>query len=639
MFTAFATTSFLMCKNEMYSLDVTASLKVVHSTFEMIADLTERVNDVFLHEMSKLTADNAAGSETSLSEKIQNISAESGHYYLTDTDGKIVQSNLAEYIGKNIKDLSTLEGRLQYMEQNEMRVNTPDPEKPIKDFSGDAQYYFYCRKLPDDSGYLTAGFPEQIYMDNLHQTLPDGSLSQSLSFEGTHAILDHDRNVISVSKPLIEGDFDELRKIIEVYEDPESHKVTSNQRIGRSSTEMQFPMQMGEVDHYLDDTSIDTETVSYDFREYYYSISEKFGFYFISILPEMDANFNLYTMIIGIIVLCIVVFVVLFVLIRLLVYLIIVRHIQRINESLGSITNGNLEEKINERNTREFDALSTDINLMVDRLKGYIAEAAARIDADLAIAKQIQQSAVPNVFPPFPDRHEFDLFASMRAAKEIGGDFYDFFMIDSRTLGFLIADVSGKSIPGAMFMMRAKSVIKSLATTGIAPDEVFIQANNSLCEDNEADMFVTAWMGYLDLKTGLITYANAGHNPPVLIHDGKPEYLTMKAGLILGELDGIPYKKQTLQMQKGDFLFLYTDGVTEAMNTANKLYGEERLQNILTGAESTLTPHPNGNVGAICRKVSDDIAVYTQGAEQSDDITMLCLQYKGENADDEDTDH
>jgi len=150
---------------------------------------------------------------------------------------------------------------------------------------------------------------------------------------------------------------------------------------------------------------------------------------------------------------------------------------------------------------------------------------------------------------------------------------------------------------------------------------------------------VTAWMGYLDLKTGLITYANAGHNPPVLIHDGKPEYLTMKAGLILGELDGIPYKKQTLQMQKGDFLFLYTDGVTEAMNTANKLYGEERLQNILTGAESTLTPHPNGNVGAICRKVSDDIAVYTQGAEQSDDITMLCLQYKGENADDEDTDH
>jgi serine phosphatase RsbU (regulator of sigma subunit) len=144
------------------------------------------------------------------------------------------------------------------------------------------------------------------------------------------------------------------------------------------------------------------------------------------------------------------------------------------------------------RDTFEFDALSTDINSTVDRLKEYISEAAARYDAELAVAKEIQTSALPNIFPPFPDRYEFELFAGMEAAKEVGGDFYDFYMIGQDTLGFLIADVSGKSIPGAMFMMRGKSVIKSLAESGMPPAEVFSAANEKLCEGNEAELFITA---------------------------------------------------------------------------------------------------------------------------------------------------
>ncbi len=167
-------------------------------------------------------------------------------------------------------------------------------------------------------------------------------------------------------------------------------------------------------------------------------------------------------------------------------------------------------------------------------------------EADLNIAKNIQSSALPSVFPPFPEHKEFELFASMNAAKEVGGDFYDFYMIDDSTLGFLIADVSGKSIPGAMFMMTAKTVIKSLAESGMPPADVFTRANEKLCEGNEAEMFVTAWLGYLDLKTGLVRVANAGHNPPVLIRDGKAEYVILKPGLMLAGMDGVHYKEQTL---------------------------------------------------------------------------------------------
>ena len=218
----------------------------------------------------------------------------------------------------------------------------------------------------------------------------------------------------------------------------------------------------------------------------------------------------------------------------------------------------------------------------------------------------------------------------MTAAKEVGGDFYDFYMLNETTLGFLIADVSGKSIPGAMFMMTSKTVIKSLAESGLPPAEVFTLANEKLCEGNEAEMFVTAWLGYLDLKTGLIRVANAGHNPPVLVRQGKAEYLNLKPGLMLAGMDGVRYKEQTVQLNKGDMLFLYTDGVTEAMNNEEELYGEDRLQNILSFGDKYLeNPSDTLIAESVCRTVKDDIDRFTDGAEQSDDITMLCIRYIG----------
>ena len=264
-------------------------------------------------------------------------------------------------------------------------------------------------------------------------------------------------------------------------------------------------------------------------------------------------------------------------------------------------------------------------------LAAQMAAAEARIEVDLSTAKSIQISALPNTFPPFPDRKEFELFASMNTAKEVGGDFYDFYMPGQDILDFLIADVSGKGIPAAMFMMRGKTIIKGLAENSQSPAEVFTVANEKLCEGNDAELFITAWIGFLDLKTGMVHVANAGHNPPVLIRDGKAEYVILKPGLMLAGMDGTIYKEHTLQLEKGDILYLYTDGVTEAMDADENLYGEDRLLELLSFGDNYPAPAgDNGIAGAVCELVAKDIEAFVQGAEQSDDITMLCIRYLGE---------
>ena len=258
-------------------------------------------------------------------------------------------------------------------------------------------------------------------------------------------------------------------------------------------------------------------------------------------------------------------------------------------------------------------------------LKRYIAEAAARIDRELEFARSIQHSAIPTVFPPYPGHGEFDIFATMDTAKEVGGDFYDFYFVGENKLGFLIADVSGKGIPAAMFMMTAKTIIKGYAESGIPVDEVFTIANAKLCESNEAGMFVTAWMGVLDITTGKVEFANAGHNPPLVRHgDGTFEYLRVRPGFVIAGMEGVKYRKNELYLAPGDEIYLYTDGVTEATDTNNGLYGEERLNalldslHVLSGEE-------------VCRAVKGDIDAFVGDAPQFDDITMLYLKYNGGN--------
>lgn len=319
----------------------------------------------------------------------------------------------------------------------------------------------------------------------------------------------------------------------------------------------------------------------------------------------------------------IVVFAALFIMIYVLVRHLVVNNIYRINGSLSAITEGRLDTVVNVRSHVEFDDLSNDINTTVDTLKRYIADAAARIDAELAFAKGIQHSALPSVFPPYPGRKEFDIHASMYTAREVGGDFYDFYFVDEDTLAFLVADVSGKGIPAALFMMESKTLLKSLVESGMPIEQVFTTANEKLCEGNDAGMFVTAWMGLLNVKTGLVTFANAGHNPPLVRQaDGSVAFHRTRAGFVLAGMEGIRYRRFELQLQPGDTICLYTDGVTEATNQAQQLYGDARLLNLLKRQQKA-------SARTICESIKADVDAFAGDAEQFDDITLLCLTWHG----------
>ena len=300
----------------------------------------------------------------------------------------------------------------------------------------------------------------------------------------------------------------------------------------------------------------------------------------------------------------------------------VVEPIDRTNISLAKITDGDLTASVTEHGNVEFASLSQGINTTVDSLRRLIADAERRNEVELNTAKAIQASALPRVFPPFPEITAFDVFASMDAAKEVGGDFFDLFLIDDDTLGFLIADVSGKGIPGALFMMAAKTEIKNYLSTGMEPAQAIASANSRLCASNDAGMFVTVWAATLDWHSGLLTYVNAGHNPPLLRRGsgGSWEWLRERCGLFLGTFETAKYRQKTLTLEKGDELLLYTDGVNEAFNVEQEEYGNDRLEDFVTNHNKM---HPR----EIVRALRADVAKWATGAEQSDDVTILALEF------------
>lgn len=231
---------------------------------------------------------------------------------------------------------------------------------------------------------------------------------------------------------------------------------------------------------------------------------------------------------------------------------------------------------------------------------------------------------LPSVFPAFPDYTEFDIYATMEPAKEVGGDFYDFFLVDERHLGIVMADVSGKGVPAALFMVIAKTLIKNYAQRGDSPAEVMFNTNNQLCQNNDAGMFVTAWMAVVDLDTGVLTYANAGHNPPMIRqNDGVFRYLHSEPNFVLAGLDDMDFDQSTLTLNQGDVLYLYTDGVTEATNSNEKLYDEPRLEQVI----NTLSTE---SLEQFLKDIKTDIDLFVGEAPQFDDITMLVLRYGDE---------
>ena len=359
----------------------------------------------------------------------------------------------------------------------------------------------------------------------------------------------------------------------------------------------------------------------------FYIMLQKYGEWrILAVSPKEQEDFSRNLSIYLMTFVIILIFSVLFVLIYCLIRRMIVDNIHSINNSLGRITAGNLDEVVDVRSSEEFISLSDDINNTVDTLKHYIDEAAARIDRELEFAREIQYSSLPSIFPPFPKHKEFDIFASMDTAKEVGGDFYDFYFVGPDKLAFLVADVSGKGIPAAMFMMRARAVIKALAETGAAVDEIFSDANDTLCQGNERGMFVTAWLGILDIHTGELDFVNGGHTPPYILHpDGSGEWVKKKSGIMLGSLEDVPYAPRHLTLKPGDMIYVYTDGVPENANEAGEFFGEERL-------EQTLLASGGMDLAPLCIRVKEELDAFTGGAEQFDDITMLALRYTGEAA-------
>ncbi len=311
----------------------------------------------------------------------------------------------------------------------------------------------------------------------------------------------------------------------------------------------------------------------------------------------------------------------LYVIISMLVQKIVVDNLEAVNASLGKITNGNLHEEVSVYDSSEFASLSDDINTMVDALKGYIDAAEKRVEQELVFAKGVQASALPKNFDL--GRNDYEIYATMTPAKGVGGDFYDFFFVGPDKLALVMADVSGKGIPAALFMMRSKTAIRTVAEQGLSPSQIMEKANLALCEGNKEKMFVTAWIGIIDLKSGVMACANAGHEYPML-KTGDQDYDLFKDphAPILGLMKKIKYKEYELVLKPGDALFVYTDGIPEAVSEDDTPFGLDRIK-------ASLNAKKDAPMTDILNNVYDDIKKFAGSTEQFDDITMLGFRYLG----------
>ncbi len=309
----------------------------------------------------------------------------------------------------------------------------------------------------------------------------------------------------------------------------------------------------------------------------------------------------------------------------------IVRPLNTITQRITELSEDNLEFKMEdayrtgdevEALAESFAAISHKTVVYMDKVVKVTAEK-ERIGAELSLATEIQAAMMPHIFPPFPDRTEFDIYATMDPAKEVGGDFYDYFLIDDDHLCMVIADVSGKGVPAALFMMASKIILQSCAMLGRSPAQILDKTNEAICSNNEAEMFVTVWLGILEISTGRLTAANAGHEFPVFKRpDGPYELYKDKHGFVIGGMDGVKYREYELTLEPGSKLFVYTDGVPEATNADMELFGTQRMLDALNAA-------PNAAPRDTLKSVRRAVDGFVRDAEQFDDLTMLCMEYRG----------
>ena len=571
-----------------YRLQSNITEKQVTDTIDqMITDVSQDILDTSNSNLLKVTRNVEEEYMTSSDWNSESLLELANSYdvfniNVINSDGIIINSSATEYIGFDMNSgkqsqefMCLFNGETEYVQ--DYQALTYDSNMNGK----------YAGVLLSDGTVLQVGYSYEQYRKDIDDVIYDATKNRHIGSNGFIMICDENWLVVA------DGD-------------------------------VHNGMNLSEIGITIDtDTMKEQEkyTAEIGGEEYLYSFLFTEGYCIIGAIPETEAHYMRDVSLYISVIVEIIIFATLFILVYILIKKVIINNLREINNSLAQITSGNLNVTVNVRSNAEFVSLSDDINSTVSTLKKYIAEAAARIDKELEYAKEIQCSSLPSTFPAFPDQDAFDIYAQMFTAKEVGGDFYDFYMLDENTIAFLIADVSDKGIPASLFMMTAKTTIKDLAERGLPVNEIFREANEKLCEGNDAAMFVTACMGILDLRTGKLQFANAGHNPPLVKHrDGTFEYLKMKSGLVLAGIEGSVYQLNEYELHSGDRIFLYTDGVTEATNAEKVLYGEERLK-------AFMDAHGELNAKELLSGLKMDIDEFVGEAPQFDDITMLMFDY------------
>lgn len=502
---------------------------------------------------------------------------------IVDENGIIVRSNVTDFIGFDMNSGEQSKEFVDALKENDSYVQ----EYQSLSYDSSIGRKYAAVKLKD-GGFIQVGYNYRQFHEDITEQVVDSARNRHVGNAGFIFLCDEEGNIIVNNDIVKDATLEKIGFILE-------------------------PEKTDEMKVY--------EGTIYG-EDYLYAYTYTEGFYIIGAIPKSEAVFTRDVSTYVSVFMEVLIFATLFVQIYYLVKGVVIDNIKKINASLAQITQGDLNVTVDVRSNEEFASLSDDINSTVETLKKYIAEAAARIDKELEFARSIQSSSLPSVFPPFPKEDSFDIYAQMYTAKEVGGDFYDFYMLNEHQIAFLVADVSGKGIPAAMFMMRAKTSIKDLAEGGWDVGTIFSKANNGLCENNEAGMFVTAWIGILDLRTGVVKFANAGHNPPLVRKaNGEFVYMKSRAGLVLAGMEDIPYMEQEMQLEPGDRIFLYTDGVTEANDIDGKLYGEDRLESFINSVKDEKAED-------VLNAIKGDIDLFADEAPQFDDITMLMLDFK-----------
>ena len=455
----------------------------------------------------------------------------------------------------------------------------------------------------DENGKFAGAVAMDILVTDLHRAIIDIDLG-----EGAYAFL-VDKNADIIASPYVELDQTEFENIKDASNS--AYEISENIMSGKTGVSL---TKDGVYYAYTPISGTDWKLCIH--------IPEA-----LILEPVAQMNHDVATVIF--------VFIIVFALIIAVVFYAVRRFTERLTKPLialgddvKTISDGNLDYRAKLYSNDEISDLAIGFNNMAASLKTYINDLTAvtaekeRIGAELDIAKHIQASMLPCIFPAFPERHEIDIFATMDPAKEVGGDFYDFFMVDDRHLAIVMADVSGKGVPAALFMVIGKTLIKDHTFPDRDLGEVFTAVNNLLCEANSEGLFITAFEGVLDLVTGEFTFVNAGHEMPFICKaGGNFEPYKIRAGFVLAGMEDMKYRAGTMQLDVGDKIFQYTDGVTEATNINNELYGMDRLGEILNKVK-------NGTPNEILPAVKKNIDEFVGEAPQFDDITMLCLEYK-----------